>query len=131
MQLSLYRAVKLTFSREIGGLAHDGAISNEMSTGSMSQTVGILTSGHVQSGHSTPVIFRMDLRLARLNGRSLWSDWRRSHLLLYLQHYSIDICCLQETCFDSNFHENILLRDYLSFSVCFDGHSRGGHLASK
>ena len=33
---SLYRAVKLTFPRNIGGLAHDGAITNEMATGSMS-----------------------------------------------------------------------------------------------
>ena len=40
---SLYRAVKLTFPRDIGGLAHDGAITNEMATGSMSQTVGVLT----------------------------------------------------------------------------------------
>ena len=40
---SLYRAVKLTFPRDIGGLAHDRAITNEMATGSMSQTVGVLT----------------------------------------------------------------------------------------
>ena len=40
---SLYRAVKLTFPRDIGVLAHDGAITNEMATGSMSQTVGVLT----------------------------------------------------------------------------------------
>ena len=40
---SLYRAVKLTFPRDIGGLAHDGAITNEMATGSMNQTVGVLT----------------------------------------------------------------------------------------
>ena len=40
---SLYRAVKLTFPRDIGGLAYDGAITNEMATGSMSQTVGVLT----------------------------------------------------------------------------------------
>ena len=40
---SLYRAVKLTFPRDIGGLAHDGAITNEMATSSMSQTVGVLT----------------------------------------------------------------------------------------
>ena len=43
LHLSLYRAVKLTFPRDIGGLAHDGAITNEMATGSMSQTVGVLT----------------------------------------------------------------------------------------
>ena len=40
---SLYRALKLTFPRDVGGLAHDGAIDNEMATGSMSQTVGVLT----------------------------------------------------------------------------------------
>ena len=40
---SLYRAIKLTFPRDVGGLAHDGAIDNEMATGSMSQTVGVLT----------------------------------------------------------------------------------------
>ena len=40
---SLYRAVKLTFPRDNGGLTHDGAITNEMATGSMSQTVGVLT----------------------------------------------------------------------------------------
>ena len=40
---SLYRAVKLTFPRDIEGLAHDGAITREMATGSMSQTVGVLT----------------------------------------------------------------------------------------
>ena len=38
-----YRALKLTFLRDVGGLAHDGAIDNEMATGSMSQTVGVLT----------------------------------------------------------------------------------------
>ena len=40
---SLYRAAKLTFPRDIGGLAQDGAITNEMATDSMSQTVGVLT----------------------------------------------------------------------------------------
>ena len=40
---SLYRAVKLTYPRDIGGLAHDGVITNEMATGSMSQTAGVLT----------------------------------------------------------------------------------------
>ena len=70
-------------------------------------------------------MFMMDLRLASLNGRSLRSDFRRFHLLLYLQRRSIDICCLQETRFDSNFHEGILLRDYWSFSAYFDGRSRG------
>ena len=68
----------------------------------------------------------MDLRLASLNGRGLRSDSKRSQLLLYLQRRGIDICCLQETHFDSNFHEGILSRGYLSFSACFDGRSRGG-----
>ena len=40
---SLYRALKLTFPWDVGGLARDGAIDNEMVTGSMSQTVGVLT----------------------------------------------------------------------------------------
>ena len=40
---SLYRAVKLTYPRDIGGLAHDRVITNEMATGLMSQTVGDLT----------------------------------------------------------------------------------------
>ena len=67
----------------------------------------------------------MDLRLASLNGRGLRSDSKRSQLFLYLQRRGIDICCLQETHFDSNFHEGILSRDYLSFSAYFDGRSRG------
>ena len=67
----------------------------------------------------------MELRLASLNGRGLRLDSRRSHLRLYLQHHGIDICCLQEACFDSNFHEDILSKDYLSFSAYFDGRSRG------
>ena len=70
-------------------------------------------------------MFMMDLRLTRLNGHGLRLDSRRSHLLLYLQRHGIDICCLQETRFDSNFHEDILSRDYLSFSAYFDGRSRG------
>ena len=57
----------------------------------------------------------MDLRLASLNGRGLWSESRRSHLLLYLQRRGID----------SNFHESILSRDYLSIPAYFDGRSRG------
>ena len=70
-------------------------------------------------------MFMMDLRLASINGRGLRSDSRRSHLFLYLQRRGIDICCLQETRFDFNFHEDILSKDYLSFSACFDGRSRG------
>ena len=67
----------------------------------------------------------MDLRLASLNGRGLRAGSRRAHLFLYLQRRGIDICCLQETRFDSNFHEDILSKDYLSFSAYFDGRSRG------
>ena len=67
----------------------------------------------------------MDLRLASLNGRGLRSDSKRSQLLSYLQRRGIDICWLQETHFDSNFHEGVLSRDYLSFSAYFDGRSRG------
>ena len=40
---SFYKAVKHTFPRDIRDHAHDGAITNEMSTGSMSKTVGVLT----------------------------------------------------------------------------------------
>ena len=69
-------------------------------------------------------MFMMDLRLASINGRGLRSDSKRSQLLLYLQRRGIDICCLQETHFDSNFYEGILSRGYLS-SACFDGRSRG------
>ena len=50
LHLSLYRAVKLTYTRDIGGLAHDGAVTNEMATGSMSQTVGVLTPALFSSG---------------------------------------------------------------------------------
>ena len=67
----------------------------------------------------------MDLRLASLNGRGLRSDSKWSQLLLNLQRRGINICGLQETHFDSNFHEGILSRGYLSFSACFDGRSRG------
>ena len=70
-------------------------------------------------------MFMMDLTLASLNGRGLRSNSRRSHLFLYLQRRGIDICCLQETHFDSNFHEGILSRNYFSFSAYFDGRSRG------
>ena len=70
-------------------------------------------------------MFMMDLGLASLNGRGLRSDSKRYHLRLYLQRRDIDICCLQVTRFDSNFHEDILSRDYLSFSAYFDGRSRG------
>ena len=48
---SLYRAVKLTFLRDIRGLAHDKAITNEMATGSMSQTVGVLTPAMFSPGN--------------------------------------------------------------------------------
>ena len=40
---SIYRAIKLTYPRDVGGLAHDGVITNEMATGSMCQTVGVLS----------------------------------------------------------------------------------------
>ena len=95
LQPSHYKAAKLTFPWDIGGLAQDGAISKEMAIGSMSQTVGVLTP-------------------AMLNDRGLRSDSRRFHLLLYLRRCSIDICCLQETRFDSNFHKDILSKGLLS-----------------
>ena len=45
-------------------------------------------------------------------------------MLLHLRRRGIDICCLQETRFDSNFHESILLKDYFAFPAYFDGRSR-------
>ena len=47
---SLYRALKLTYPRDVEGLAHDGAITNEMATRSMSQTVGVLAPAMFSSG---------------------------------------------------------------------------------
>ena len=89
---SLYRAVKLTFPWNIRGLrsrrSHhkwDGHRFHESDRQRPNPN-------HVQSGHSTPIMFMMDLRLASLNGRGLRSDSRRSHLRLYLQRRSIDIC---------------------------------------
>ena len=90
---SLYRAVKLTYPRDIRGLAHDGVITNEMATGSMNQTVGVLTPAKFSPGIQLLQMFMKDLRLASLNGRGLRSD-SRSHLLLHLQRRGIDICCL-------------------------------------
>ena len=53
VHLSLYRALKLTFPRDVGGLAHDDAIPTEIATESMSQIVGVLT----------PAMFRPGLQL--------------------------------------------------------------------
>ena len=55
-------------------------------------------------------MFMMDLRLASLNGRGLRSDSRRSHLFLYLQRRGIDICCLQETRFETSTSMKIFCR---------------------
>ena len=67
----------------------------------------------------------MDLRLASLNGRGLRFDSKRSHLNLHFQRRGLDIWCLQETRFDSNFHVGILSKNYLAFLAYFDGRSRG------
>ena len=40
---SLYRPLKLTFPRDIGGLAHDSIITKELGLGSISQIVGVLS----------------------------------------------------------------------------------------
>ena len=67
----------------------------------------------------------MDLGLAGLGGRGLGAGSGGAHLFLYLQRRGIDVCCLRETRFDSSFHEDVLSKDCLSFSACFDGRSRG------
>ena len=67
----------------------------------------------------------MDLRLASINARGLRSDSKRSHLLAHLKQRGADICCIQETHFDSNFRESILSRVYEPFSAYFDGRARG------
>ena len=46
----LHRAVKLTFPQDIGGLTHDGAITNEIATSSMSKTVSVLIPAMFSSG---------------------------------------------------------------------------------
>ena len=40
---SLYRALKLTFPWDVGGLSADGSVKNEMGQGSMGEAVGILS----------------------------------------------------------------------------------------
>jgi len=40
---SLYRALKLTYPRDIGGLAYDGAFTEALGFASLSQTVGVLS----------------------------------------------------------------------------------------
>lgn len=40
---SLYRALKLTFSCDVGGISHNGTIKTEMATESMGEAVGIFT----------------------------------------------------------------------------------------
>ena len=39
---SLYRAIKLTYPWDIGGLAHERVLTSEMATGFMNQTVSVL-----------------------------------------------------------------------------------------
>ena len=61
-----------------------------------------------------------------INGRGLRSDSKRSHLLFFtFSSAELISVVLKDTHFDYNFHEVILLRDYLSFWAYFDGHSRG------
>ena len=42
---SLYRAVKLTFPKYIGGISYDGTIKTEMGQGRMGPAVGVLSPG--------------------------------------------------------------------------------------
>ena len=67
----------------------------------------------------------MDLRLVTINARGLRSESKRKQLLSHLEFRKADICCLQETHFDSHFHESILSRVYEPFSAYFDGRARG------
>ena len=45
MHPSLYRAAKLTFPRDVGGVSQDGTISNEMGVDPMGPAIGVLTPG--------------------------------------------------------------------------------------
>lgn len=47
---SLYRALKLTFPWDIGGISQDGTINTEMGHGSMGEAVGILTPAMFKAG---------------------------------------------------------------------------------
>jgi len=67
----------------------------------------------------------MGLKLVSINARGLRSPSKRKHLLERLKSREVDICCIQETRFDSNFRESILSEVYEPFSACFDGRSRG------
>lgn len=40
---SLYRAVKLIYPTDVGGIVLDGRITTELGTGSLGQSVGVLT----------------------------------------------------------------------------------------
>ena len=86
-----YRALKLTFPRDIGGLTQDGTM---MDFGFMSQTIGVLTLVIFNLETQQMVI---DLRLVSLNARGLKSNSKSSQHLSHFQLYEVDICCLQET----------------------------------
>lgn len=47
---SLYRALKITFSLDIGGLSPDDTIKSEMGTGSMGEAVGVLNPAMFNAG---------------------------------------------------------------------------------
>lgn len=53
VHLSLYRALKLTFPWDIGGISHDGTIKTSIGIGSMGKAVGVLT----------PTMFKEDFQL--------------------------------------------------------------------
>ena len=42
---SFYRALKVRFPPDVGGVSRDGRVNTELGTGSLRQAVGILTSG--------------------------------------------------------------------------------------
>ena len=47
---TLYRAIKLTFPLDIGGVAPDGLVSNELGQGSLGSSVGVLNASMFVSG---------------------------------------------------------------------------------
>ena len=63
--------------------------------------------------------------MVSVNARGLRSDSKRIRLRSHLEDRGVDICVIQETHFDSSFHEDILSGVYEPFSAFFDGRSRG------
>ena len=57
--LSIYRALRLKYPSDIGGISKDGRITTELGTGSLRHAVGILTLDHFR-----PVVTSLVLRTA-------------------------------------------------------------------